>query len=90
MIVMLTSMGRALSNNELNGTLDIGDSYSNSLALNLQNNSITSFQQQAGYKIELMYANLLPLIEFLAFYFSYQFYKLPLYQILEYQCWVRS
>lgn len=44
----------ALSNNKLNGTLDIGNSYSNSLALNLQNNSITYFQQKAGYSIELM------------------------------------
>ncbi|CDO97683.1 unnamed protein product [Coffea canephora] len=44
----------ALSNNKLNGTLNIGNSYSNSLALNLQNNSITDFQQKAGYSIELM------------------------------------
>ncbi|KAL3515801.1 hypothetical protein ACH5RR_022703 [Cinchona calisaya] len=46
----------SLSNNKLNGTLDIGNSYSNSMALNLQNNNISDFQQKSGYKIQLMLA----------------------------------
>ncbi|KAA8545356.1 hypothetical protein F0562_020140 [Nyssa sinensis] len=42
-----------LSNNHLNGTLNIGTSYNNQLMLDLQNNSIANFAQSAGYNIEL-------------------------------------
>ncbi|KAG8368963.1 hypothetical protein BUALT_Bualt15G0100900 [Buddleja alternifolia] len=42
-----------LKNNNLNGTLDIGISYPSNLTVNLQNNSITDFQQRTDYNVEL-------------------------------------
>ncbi|KAK6119097.1 hypothetical protein DH2020_047140 [Rehmannia glutinosa] len=42
-----------LSNNNLSGVLDIGNSYSSNLAVDLQNNSITDFQQRTDYSLEL-------------------------------------
>ncbi|CAK9186466.1 unnamed protein product, partial [Ilex paraguariensis] len=46
-------VGRVLSNNKLNGTLDIGNSYSNNLTVDLQNNSISDFTQKASYNMVL-------------------------------------
>ncbi|KAF2317296.1 hypothetical protein GH714_019573 [Hevea brasiliensis] len=44
-----------LSNNELNGTLDIGNNYGTQLeVIDLQNNSITEFAQGSGYSKTLM------------------------------------
>ncbi|KAK6119067.1 hypothetical protein DH2020_047185 [Rehmannia glutinosa] len=43
-----------LSNNNLSGVLDIGNSYSSDLAVDLQNNSITDFQQRTDYSLELI------------------------------------
>ncbi|KAF2317292.1 hypothetical protein GH714_019463 [Hevea brasiliensis] len=44
-----------LSNNELNGTLDIGNNYGAQLeVIDLQNNSITEFAQGSGYSKTLM------------------------------------
>ncbi|KAK4427523.1 putative leucine-rich repeat receptor-like protein kinase [Sesamum alatum] len=42
-----------LSNNNLSGILDIGNSYSSNLTVNLQNNSITDFQQKSDYNLQL-------------------------------------
>ncbi|KAI3445520.1 hypothetical protein Pfo_002185 [Paulownia fortunei] len=42
-----------LSNNYLSGILDIGNSYSSNLTVDLQNNSITDFQQKTDYSLEL-------------------------------------
>lgn len=46
---------RVLRNNQLNGTLDVGSSYSDQLKLiDLQNNFIVGFTQRPGFKIKLM------------------------------------
>ncbi|KAK3031342.1 hypothetical protein RJ639_035248 [Escallonia herrerae] len=51
----LTSVSELdLRNNRLNGTLDIGTSSSSNLTFNLQNNSISDFNQTNGYNVELM------------------------------------
>ncbi|KAK4402053.1 putative leucine-rich repeat receptor-like protein kinase [Sesamum angolense] len=42
-----------LSNNNLSGILDIGSSYSSNLTVDLQNNSITDFQQKSDYNLQL-------------------------------------
>ncbi|WOH15006.1 hypothetical protein DCAR_0934536 [Daucus carota subsp. sativus] len=42
-----------LSNNNLSGTLDLGSGYSSNLTLTLNNNSITGFQQEAQYNLNL-------------------------------------
>ncbi|CAK9151380.1 unnamed protein product [Ilex paraguariensis] len=52
--IYLKYVGRVLSNNKLNGTLDIGTSYSNNLTVDLQNNSITDFTQNSSYNMDLM------------------------------------
>ncbi|KAL2254248.1 UNVERIFIED_CONTAM: putative leucine-rich repeat receptor-like protein kinase [Sesamum indicum] len=44
---------RVLSNNNLSGILDIGNSYSSNLTVDLQNNSITDFQQKSDYNLQL-------------------------------------
>ncbi|XP_022897051.1 probable leucine-rich repeat receptor-like protein kinase At5g49770 isoform X2 [Olea europaea var. sylvestris] len=43
-----------LSNNNLSGILNIGNSYSNNLTLDLRNNSITDFMQKKDYSMELI------------------------------------
>ncbi|PIN22244.1 Serine/threonine protein kinase [Handroanthus impetiginosus] len=45
-----------LSNNNLSGTLDIGNSYGSNLTVDLQNNSITDFQEKTDYNLELTLA----------------------------------
>ncbi|KAI3509120.1 hypothetical protein L1887_24146 [Cichorium endivia] len=42
-----------LSNNGLNGILDVGNSYSSDLNIDLTNNSITDFTQKSVYKMSL-------------------------------------
>ncbi|PWA90733.1 protein kinase-like domain-containing protein [Artemisia annua] len=42
-----------LSNNDLNGTLDIGNRYSSDLIVDLSNNSIANFTQESGYNMSL-------------------------------------
>ncbi|PIN00784.1 Serine/threonine protein kinase [Handroanthus impetiginosus] len=42
-----------LSNNNLSGTLDIGNSYGSNLTVDLQNNSITDFREKTDYNLEL-------------------------------------
>lgn len=45
----------SLKNNRINGTLNIGSSYSNQLhQIDLQNNLIDSFTQRAGYTMQIM------------------------------------
>ncbi|KAL8527577.1 hypothetical protein ACS0TY_005436 [Phlomoides rotata] len=46
----------ALSNNNFDGTLDIGNSYSPNLTIALQNNSITDFRQKTDYALNLSLA----------------------------------
>ncbi|KAL8205963.1 hypothetical protein R6Q57_009514 [Mikania cordata] len=46
-----------LSNNNLNGTLDISNSYSSDLIIDLTNNSITNFAQNSGYNLSLTMNN---------------------------------
>ena len=55
-LTVLTFGDRVLRNNQLNGTLDVGTTYSNQLQLiDLQNNSIESFTIRAkGYDKKLM------------------------------------
>ncbi|KAL7119780.1 hypothetical protein ACP275_02G083100 [Erythranthe tilingii] len=45
-----------LSRNNLTGSLDIGNSYRTNLNVDLQNNSITDFQQKSDYRLELTLA----------------------------------
>ncbi|KAL8254954.1 hypothetical protein R6Q59_033175 [Mikania micrantha] len=42
-----------LSNNLLNGTLDVGNNYKSDLIVDLTNNSITNFTQNFGYNLSL-------------------------------------
>ncbi|KAI3695001.1 hypothetical protein L1987_77988 [Smallanthus sonchifolius] len=42
-----------LSSNSLNGTLDVGNSYSSDLVVDLTNNSIANFTQNSGYNFSL-------------------------------------
>ena len=55
-LTILTYGDRVLRNNQLNGILDVGTTYSNQLQLiDLQNNSIESFTTRAkGYDKKLM------------------------------------
>ncbi|KAL4556396.1 hypothetical protein LXL04_039047 [Taraxacum kok-saghyz] len=46
-----------LSNNGLNGTLDVGNSYKSDLIVDLTNNSIVDFTQKSGYNMNLTLAN---------------------------------
>ncbi|PWA79140.1 protein kinase-like domain-containing protein [Artemisia annua] len=46
-----------LSNNDLNGTLDIGNRYSSDLIVDLSNNSIANFTQESGYNMSLNLVN---------------------------------
>ncbi|KAD3067480.1 hypothetical protein E3N88_35360 [Mikania micrantha] len=46
-----------LSNNNLNGTLDISNRYSSDLIIDLTNNSITNFAQNSGYNLSLTMNN---------------------------------
>nr|GLL37547.1 probable leucine-rich repeat receptor-like protein kinase At5g49770 isoform X1 [Ipomoea trifida] len=43
-----------LSNNNLNGTLDIGSSYPKNLTVDLQNNSIVDFEQKTNYNMKMV------------------------------------
>ncbi|XP_051146889.1 leucine-rich repeat receptor protein kinase HPCA1-like isoform X2 [Andrographis paniculata] len=45
-----------LSNNDLNGTLDIGDRYSSNLTVDLQNNGISDFRQKSNYNLAITLA----------------------------------
>ncbi|XP_023756267.1 leucine-rich repeat receptor protein kinase HPCA1 isoform X1 [Lactuca sativa] len=46
-----------LSNNALNGTLDVGNSYRSDLIVDLTNNSIGDFTQKSEYNMNLILAN---------------------------------
>nr|GEX99421.1 probable leucine-rich repeat receptor-like protein kinase At5g49770 [Tanacetum cinerariifolium] len=46
-----------LSNNDLNGTLDIGNRYSSDLIVDLSYNSIANFTQESGYNMSLNLVN---------------------------------
>ncbi|XP_047977471.1 leucine-rich repeat receptor protein kinase HPCA1-like [Salvia hispanica] len=46
-----------LGNNNLTGSLNIGNSYSSNLTVDLQNNSVTEFQQQANYTLDITLAD---------------------------------
>ncbi|KAL2453758.1 Leucine-rich repeat protein kinase family protein [Abeliophyllum distichum] len=46
-----------LSNNNVSGVLNIGNSYRNNLTLDLRNNSITDFMQKTDYNMELTLVN---------------------------------